>query len=174
MTQNQIAISPPEPHWGTPQDTDFHVVLVSPEIPPNTGSIARLCAATGACLHLVKPLGFELHSKHLKRAGLDYWPNVRLTVHEDFSAVERIFDVERLHLFSTHATINYASIAYQPGDVLVFGRETKGLGEDLRARYAERLRRIPVRRGAVRSLNLAGAVSIALYETLRQQDFPGM
>lgn len=170
--QRQIQISPPSPRWGTPDDDQLHVVLVQPEIPPNTGSIARLCAATGCHLHLVEPLGFALEDRHLKRAGLDYWPNVGLTVHADFEAVERIFTPERLHLFSARATARYTDVAYRGGDVLVFGRETKGLPPEVVARNPSRLRLIPIRPGAVRSLNLANATSVAVYEALRQLGFP--
>jgi len=149
-------------------------VLVCPEIPPNTGSIARLCAASGAHLHLVEPLGFELSDKRLKRAGLDYWPSVGLSVHTSFEAIEAIFPRERMVLFSSHATHSYAAEAYAPGTALVFGRETKGLGPELVGRYADRLVWIPFRPGTVRSINLANAVSIALYEALRQSSFPGL
>lgn len=169
----KLPLTPPSPLWGTAADQSLHVVLVSPEIPPNTGTIARLCAATGAHLHLVEPLGFQLDDSQLKRAGLDYWPNVGLTLHQDFAQVEAIFARTKLHLFSTHARQCYAECAYQPGDVLVFGRETKGLDSELRLRFEDRLRWIPIRRTGVRSINLACAVSCALYEAWRQCDFAG-
>lgn len=144
-----------------------HIVLVSPEIPPNTGNVARLCAATGAWLHLVEPLGFALDHRKVKRAGLDYWPDVRLSVHASLSdLIERLVP-ERAHWFTTHAQRGYTDVAYRPGDVLIFGRETSGLGEELRERYAERLVRIPIK-SCVRSLNLSNAVAIATYEVLRQ------
>lgn len=161
----------PRAEWGTAQDQGLHVVLVAPEIPPNTGSIARLCAATGAHLHLVEPLGFALDDRHLKRAGLDYWPSVGLTVHADFSEVEALFPADRLHLFSSHGQAAHTGVCYARGSVLVFGCESRGLPPEVVARHAERLRRIPLRSGRVRSLNLANAVSVALYEALRQWDF---
>jgi|SRR5690606_12717827 len=142
--------------------------LVAPEIPPNTGSIARLCAATGAHLHLVEPLGFELHDKHLRRAGLDYWPDVGLTVHEGWDAVAAIFPAERLHLFSSRASAVYHEATFRPGDALVFGAESSGLPDPIKSRFEDRQRWIPIRRDSVRSINLANAVSIALYEALRQ------
>jgi tRNA (cytidine/uridine-2'-O-)-methyltransferase len=173
--KSQIILSQPSPVWGTAADTQLHIVLVSPEIPPNTGSIARLCAATGCHLHLVEPLSFALEDKHLRRAGLDYWPNVGLTVHRSFEEVERCFPPERLHLFSARATSSrYTDVRYQPGDALIFGRETKGLPPELTSRYPDRLRLIPIRPEGVRSLNLSNAASIALYEALRQLDFPNI
>jgi tRNA (cytidine/uridine-2'-O-)-methyltransferase len=172
---SQIVLSPPSPTWGTDADTTLHVVLVSPEIPPNTGSIARLCAATGCHLHLVEPLGFALEDRHLKRAGLDYWPNVGLTVHASFEAVAEIFPAERLHLFSARATsARYTDVTYRLGDALVFGRETKGLPPEVTGRYPDRLRLIPIRPAGVRSLNLSNAASIGVYEALRQLGFPNI
>lgn len=145
----------------------MEVVLVEPEIPPNTGSIARLCAATRTPLHLVGRLGFSLEDRHLKRAGLDYWPHVDLAVHaswEEFLAARR---PGRLHGFSSHGTESYTRIAFSPEDLLVFGGETRGLPAALRAELAP-LWRIPMASDAVRSLNLANAVSIVVYEGLRQ------
>lgn len=169
-----IVVSPIDAVWGSEADHTFHVVLVEPEIPPNTGSIARLCAATGAHLHLVEPLGFVLDDRHLKRAGLDYWPSVGLSVHRDFEAIEAIFPRERMVFFSSHGVRNYAAEPYAPGTVLVFGKETKGLGKKLIEKYADRVVWIPFRPGTVRSINLANAVSVALYEALRQADFPDL
>ncbi len=167
-----IPLTPVQSQWGSAEDDRLHVVLVAPEIPPNTGSIARLCAATGVHLHLVEPLGFELDDRHLRRAGLDYWPSVDLTVHAEFAAIEAIFPRSRMHLFSSHGVAPYADVAYSLGDVLIFGRETKGLPADVMDRFVERVRWIPIRRDAVRSINLANAVSVALYEALRQCGFP--
>ena len=170
----KIQIAEPDPRWGGADDTQLHIVLVEPQIPPNTGNIARLCAAAGAHLHLVKPLGFALENKHLRRAGLDYWPEVWVTVHESFDAIEATFPPERLHLFSTHGTKSYSAMTYAPGAVLVFGCESKGLDPAVRARHADRMCRIPMKAKAVRSLNLSNSVAIALYEALRQLDFPGV
>jgi len=167
----QIKIVPPRSHWCGAEDTQFHVVLVHPEIPPNTGNIARLCAATGAHLHLVEPLGFALEDRYLRRAGLDYWPAVEVTLHASLDDLALHLTPSRWRLFTTRGERHHSDLVYQPGDVLMFGRETRGLGEALCARYPDQLVRIPMRPGAVRSLNLANAVAIGLYEALRQQDF---
>lgn len=161
---------PVEPSPGTfcwPQEP-LQVALVEPEIPPNTGNIARLCAATGTKLHLVGPLGFRLTDARLRRAGLDYWPAVELIRHQDYAAFTRALSAARLLFFSTHGQRLYTEARYQPGDVLVFGSETRGLPGELLAANAERVLTIPIRKEAVRSLNLATAVAIVLYEALRQ------
>ena len=151
----------------------MHVVLVNPEIPQNTGNIARTCAATGAMLHLIKPLGFELSDKYLKRAGLDYWHLMTLEIHESWADFAEKYPDARLHFATTKAPRDYCAAAYQDGDFLVFGRETKGLDEALLADNYERCVRIPMRSDA-RSLNLSNSVAILLYEALRQQGFPGL
>lgn len=160
----------PDPDWGTDADTALHVVLVAPEIPGNTGSIGRLCAGANIWLHLVRPLAFELDNRYLKRAGLDYWPHVKLCVHDSFDEIETTFGRDRIWLFTKRADHNYTDVAYRPGSVLVFGRETRGLDEELLERYPERCVRIPIT-DKIRSLNLANACSIAVYEALRQLDF---
>lgn len=146
----------------------LHVVLVAPEIPPNTGSIARLCAATGTCLHLVRPLGFSLDDRYLKRAGLDYWPHVHVHVYDDWQQFVQQRQPERLHLFSARAPRSYLRAAYARGDFLVFGCETKGLPAPLLAAYRDATYVIPIANPQVRSLNLSNAVSIVVYEALRQ------
>lgn len=146
----------------------LHVVLVHPEIPQNTGSIARLCAATYCRLHLVRPLGFSLEDRYLKRAGLDYWPYVDLRVHEDWEHFLASCPATRLFCFSARAQRCYWSASFCLGDALVFGSETQGLPPDFRARYADTLYRIPIDHPNVRSLNLSNAVSIVVYEALRQ------
>ena len=146
----------------------MHVVLYQPEIPQNTGSIARLCAATGTPLHLVRPLGFEITDKHLKRAGLDYWPHVDVRMHDSWERFLARHGGERLHFFSKKAARSYTDARYGEQDFLVFGPETRGLPEDLLAAEAERAFRIPMMTAAVRSLNLSNAVSIVVYEGLRQ------
>jgi tRNA (cytidine/uridine-2'-O-)-methyltransferase len=146
----------------------LHVVLVEPEIPQNTGSIARLCAATRSPLHLVGRLGFSLDDRYLKRAGLDYWPLVEVHVHAGFAEYLAMARPERLLAFSSHGDESYLRVKYAPGDHLVFGGETRGLPAALRARLAP-LYRIPMPGKGVRSLNLANAVSIVVYEALRQQ-----
>ncbi len=151
----------------------FHVVLVEPEIPQNAGNIARTCAAAGCTLHLVKPLGFELSDRYLKRAGLDYWKLVDVRVHEDFGGALSALGGARLHLFTTKARKTYAEASYGEGDALVFGRETRGLPEELLVSRPEACVRIPMLEGR-RSLNLSNAVAIAVYEGLRQNGFAGL
>ena len=148
----------------------FHVVLVEPEIPQNAGNIARTCAATGCTLHLVRPLGFEISDKYLKRAGLDYWHLVDVRVHEDLAAFLAEYPAARMHLFTTKARRTYAEAAYREGDFLVFGKETRGLEEEFLLQHAEECVRIPMREEA-RSLNLSNSVAIAVYEGLRQNAF---
>jgi tRNA (cytidine/uridine-2'-O-)-methyltransferase len=145
----------------------MHIVLVEPEIPQNTGSIARLCAATASELHLVGRLGFSLEDRYLKRAGLDYWPHVRLTVHASWDEFLTARNPGRLLGFSAHGRDPYTAIRFAADDALVFGGESTGLPEPVRARLAP-LYRIPIDTSAVRSLNLANAASIVLYEGLRQ------
>lgn len=153
----------------------FHIVLVEPEIPPNTGNIARTCAVTGNKLHLVKPLGFSIDDKHLKRAGLDYWQHVQLQVHESLQAFLEDCADKRLFLASTKAKKRYTDVAYQDGDFLVFGKETKGLPEEWIRQNPDRAIRIPMGEGAaLRSLNLSNSAAIVLYEALRQTGFPGL
>lgn len=151
----------------------FHIVLVEPEIPANTGNISRTCAATGAWLHLVKPLGFRIDDRELKRAGLDYWPAVKLEVHEHFGEVREKLSGARFFYTSTKGLVPYTEFRYRPGDVFVFGKETKGLPEELLRENMDCVIRIPMGT-AVRSLNLSNAVAIVLYEALRQTGFPGL
>lgn len=151
----------------------MHVVLVCQEIPQNTGNIARTCAATGAELHLIEPLGFSLDDRYLKRAGLDYWHMMRYRRYPSWEAFEAAHPGASLHFATTKAPRDYAGVRYGPDDFLVFGRETKGLPEELLASRYDRCVRIPMRQGA-RSLNLANSVAVVLYEALRQQGFPGL
>lgn len=146
------------------------MVLVQPEIPPNTGSVARLCAATAIPLHLVRPLGFSLEDRYLKRAGLDYWPFVDLHVHDSWQGFLDAECPRSLVCFSARARRNYLEAPFRDATVhLVFGGETRGLDDALRARYADRLYSIPLFTPHVRSLNLSNAASIAVYEALRQR-----
>jgi tRNA (cytidine/uridine-2'-O-)-methyltransferase len=150
-------------------EPNLHIVLVRPEIPQNTGSIARLAAAIKARLHLVGPLGFSLEDRYLKRAGLDYWPLVDLRTYEgweQFTATHR--EQESAKYFSTHADASYLDADYARGDFLFFGSETVGLGRDFLAERTNRAYRIPIFEPGVRSLNLSNAVSIVVYEALRQ------
>ncbi len=149
----------------------FHVLLVEPEIPPNTGNVARLCAATQSRLHLIEPLGFRIDEHAVRRAGLDYWPLVDLRTHPSYQTATTTIRAEapetRFWLFTGKASRSYLDVGFRPGDALVFGKESVGLPEELLAATPEALVGIPTL-GAVRSLNLANAVSIALYEALRQ------
>jgi tRNA (cytidine/uridine-2'-O-)-methyltransferase len=146
----------------------MHVVLYEPEIPPNTGSIARLCAATLTTLHLIEPLGFSIEDKHLKRAGLDYWEFVDLRVHASWDDFVTQDGTKNLLYFSKRATQSYTRASYQENDYLVFGPETRGLSQAILELNQDRTFRIPMMGSGVRSLNLSNAVSIVVYEALRQ------
>ena len=146
----------------------FHVALVEPEIPPNTGNVARLCAATRTPLHVVGVTGFRLDDRAVRRAGLDYWPEVELHRHRDLEALKAALPDSRLLYFTTKAERSYAGWAFAEGDCLVFGPETRGLPEELLRANWERCLTIPMSNPRVRSLNLATSVGIALYEALRQ------
>jgi tRNA (cytidine/uridine-2'-O-)-methyltransferase len=146
----------------------FNVVLVEPEIPPNTGNIGRLCLATDATLHLVHPLGFTLDERNLRRAGLDYWEHVRVLHHRDLAAFQNaLAPTDRIFFLSTKGSAPYWDATFHPGDWLIFGRETKGLPESLLAAHPDRVLTIPTE-ADVRSLNLATAVGIVLFEAVRQ------
>jgi tRNA (cytidine/uridine-2'-O-)-methyltransferase len=146
----------------------LHVVLVEPEIPPNTGNIGRLCLATGAHLHLIQPLGFSLDDRALRRAGLDYWHEVQVTLWDSFAALHAAQSADARFFFLTTKSLRpYWDAEFRDGDFLVFGRETKGLPEALLAENADRAFTIPMRE-KTRSLNLATAVGIVLYEAVRQ------
>ncbi len=149
----------------------LNVVLVEPEIPMNTGNIARTCAATGSRLHLIRPLGFDISDKAVKRAGLDYWHLVEVLVYDDLEDFFRKNPQAPLWCLSTKAPRDYSEASFSDGDYLFFGKETKGLPEDFLALHRERCLRIPMRPEA-RSLNLANSVAIIVYEALRQQAFP--
>ncbi len=146
----------------------MQIVLFEPEIPPNTGSVARLCAATLTPLHLIEPLGFKIDDKHLKRAGLDYWEFVDLHVHESWEDFLSTMRPEHLLFFSKRAVKSYTAVLYREEDFLVFGPETRGLPQSLLDAHADCALRIPMLGTGVRSLNLSNAVSIVLYEGLRQ------
>jgi len=146
----------------------FNIVLVEPEIPPNTGNIARLCAATGTVLHLVGKLGFSIDDRYLKRAGLDYWEFVTLRLWSDLSALQASAPDGRFFYLSTKASRNYLEAAFLPGDFIVFGKETKGLPEEIIAANPATAITIPMPAGKVRSLNLSTSAGIVLYEALRQ------
>jgi tRNA (cytidine/uridine-2'-O-)-methyltransferase len=146
----------------------FNIVLIEPEIPPNTGNIGRLCLATGSTLHLVKPLGFSIDDRTLLRAGLDYWKEVDVRLWDSFEDLRRAQQPDvRLFFLTTKSDRAYYDVCFQRGDFLVFGRETKGLPEALLAAHAEQLLTIPMQ--GTRSLNLSTAVAIVLFEAMRQQ-----
>ena len=156
------------------RDAPLHLALVEPEIPPNTGNVARLCAATGCALHLIEPLGFSIDDRELKRAGLDYWHSIDVVVHaclDDFLAATA---ERRRWFFSTRAERSYAQAPFAHGDVLVFGRETQGLPQALIERERASALRIPMRPDSVRSINLSTAVGIVAYAALARMDFPGL
>lgn len=153
----------------------IHIVLIEPEIPPNTGNIARSCAATGSILHLVEPLGFSIDDKSLKRAGLDYWPFVEVHVHENIDIFLSENRHKNFYLATTKGKNRYSDITFQDDDMILFGKETAGLPEDLISQYPGNAIRIPMSSDTrLRSLNLSNAVNIVLFEALRQMDFPGL
>ena len=151
----------------------FHIVLVEPEIPQNAGNIARTCAATGTALHMIRPLGFEVSDKYLKRAGLDYWNLVDISYYDSFEELQARFPRGRFFFFTTKARRRHSDIQYRDGDFLVFGKETKGLDEELLMKNEPTCVRIPMDARA-RSLNLSNSAAIAVYEALRQTDFQGL
>lgn len=154
-------------NWPVPP---LHIVLVEPEIPQNTGNIARLCAATGTVLNLIEPLGFRLTDRDVKRAGLDYWNAVEIRRFPSFEKFEEVFSGRRKFLFSTSGSRNYTEAAYRPGDCLIFGSESRGLPLNLLEAHPDHIYNIPMKLENVRSLNLANAASIVLYEALRQSN----
>ena len=152
----------------------MHVVLVEPEIPPNTGNVARLCAATGAKLHLIEPLGFRLEDKDLKRAGMDYWNHVDWTRWPNWQAfLERTHSDSRMWFVESDGPKQYTEVSFGPDDYLVFGRETAGLPMELVRQQPEQWLRIPMMNPDARSLNLSNCVAVVLYESLRQTGFKG-
>ena len=146
----------------------FNIVLVEPEIPQNTGNIVRTCAVTGSLLHLVKPLGFSIEDRYLKRAGLDYWKDARVAVYDNLREVWEKYPAGVFYYASTKAKKRHTDISYKDGDFLVFGKETAGLPEDVIFSHYDHAIRVPMREGQ-RSLNLSNSVAIVLYEALRQK-----
>lgn len=149
-------------------DLPFNIVLVEPEIPPNTGNIARLCAATGTVLHLVEPLGFSIDDRQLKRAGLDYWSSVEVRLWQGLQQIWTAFPGGRFFYLSTKAVRSYLAADFRPGDFIVFGKETKGLPAEILSANPETAITVPMPANAVRSLNLSTSAGIVLYEALRQ------
>jgi len=152
----------------------MHIVLVEPEIPPNTGNVARLCAATKTKLHLIEPLGFLLDDKQLKRAGMDYWREVEWKRWKNWTQFrEALPSAAKLWFIESNGSRAYSDVSFSTDDYLVFGRETAGLPKTLLNEYSERWLRIPMFNSNARSLNLSNCVAIVLYEALRQKGFPG-
>jgi len=149
---------------------NLNIVMVEPEIPPNTGNVARLCAAVGANLHLVKPLGFSIDDKQLKRAGLDYWHLLNVFIYEDFEEFERKNPEGKRFLATTKAQQYYCDVVYPAGSYLLFGKETKGLSPEILNLYPDNQIRLPMRADA-RSLNLSNSVAVVTYEVMRQWGF---
>lgn len=153
----------------------LNIVLYQPEIPANTGNISRTCAVTGTALHLIKPLGFSIDDKHLKRAGLDYWPLLDLHIYESLEDFLAQHGDKRIFLSTTKAAHHYDQVTFQDGDFIIFGRETAGLPQSLHDAYPDGRILIPMRDiPEARSLNLSNSVAIVLYEALRQLDFAGL
>lgn len=151
----------------------MNIVLVEPEIPANTGNIARTCAVTRSRLHLVRPLGFSTADKYLKRAGLDYWHLVEVFYYDSFQEVLKNYPQDNFYLATTKAPRTYCDVSYQPDSFLVFGKETRGLSPEILNTFPERQIRIPMVEAA-RSMNLANSVAVVLFEALRQQGFHGL
>lgn len=150
-----------------------NIVLYSPEIPQNTGNISRTCAVTGARLHIIKPIGFEISDRTLKRAGLDYWDKLDVTYYENYEDFLRQNENAEMYFFSAHGKRSYAEVEYPDGIFLVFGRESVGLPKDLVEENFDRSIRIPMRK-TLRCLNLSNSVAIAVYEALRRNNFEGL
>jgi tRNA (cytidine/uridine-2'-O-)-methyltransferase len=156
------------------REAPLHVVLVEPQIPPNAGNVARLCAATGCALHLVEPLGFRIDDRELKRAGLDYWDALGVVVHPSLDGFLAAFEPQRCWFLTTRAQAVYANAPFARGDALVFGKETAGLPQALIDAHPERALRIPMRPGSVRSINLSTAAGVVTYAALARLGFPNL
>ena len=151
----------------------MNIVLHEPEIPANTGNIGRTCVATGTSLHLIKPLGFDISDKAVRRAGMDYWKELDLRVYENFEEFVEKNPGARIYMATTKARKAYTEVEYEGNDFIMFGKESAGIPEEILVKYEDTSVRIPMI-GEIRSLNLSNSVSIILYEALRQQDFEGM
>lgn len=151
----------------------LNIVLHEPEMPANTGNIGRTCVAAGACLHLIEPLGFKINDKMLKRAGLDYWDKLNVTVYDDFQDFLERNPGAKIYMATTKSKQKYTDVSYEKDAYIMFGKESAGIPEELLLNNKENCVRIPMMPGE-RSLNLANSVAIVLYEALRQQEFPGL
>lgn len=153
---------------------NLNIVLFQPEIPQNTGNIGRTCVLTDSSLHLIKPLGFSLDEKHLRRAGLDYWPHLDLHVYDSYEELVEKHKDANFYFSTTHGKKYYTDINYKQGDFIVFGRESRGLPDYIRESNPENCIRVPMIKSSTRSLNLSNSVAIVTYEALRQMKFPNM
>ncbi len=153
---------------------NLNIVLFQPEIPQNTGNIARTCVLTNSKLHLIKPLGFTLEEKHLKRAGLDYWKDLKLEIHESYEDFREKYPEAVLYLSTTHGSKFYDEVSYKEGDFIVFGRESSGLPDYIKEENRGNCIRVPMLQTSTRSLNLSNTVAIVAYEALRQLGYPNM
>jgi tRNA (cytidine/uridine-2'-O-)-methyltransferase len=153
---------------------NLNIVLFQPEIPQNTGNIGRTCVLTNCKLHLIKPLGFSLDEKQLKRAGLDYWPYLEVEIHESYEELREKYKNETFYYSTTKGTKFYSEVKYKKGDFIIFGRESSGLPDSVRDSDPERCIRVPMVSSSTRSLNLSNTVAIMAYEVLRQIGFPEM
>ncbi|RXI48557.1 tRNA (uridine(34)/cytosine(34)/5-carboxymethylaminomethyluridine(34)-2'-O)-methyltransferase TrmL [Clostridium tetani] len=153
---------------------NLNIVLFQPEIPQNTGNIARTCVLTDSKLHLIKPLGFSLDEKHLKRAGLDYWSQLSLEIHESYEDLRKKYKDGKFYFSTTHSTKTYSDVEFEEGDFIVFGRETSGLPDYVREDNKDTCIKVPMIKSSTRSLNLSNTVAIVTYEALRQMNFPNM
>ena len=171
-----MSAQPPERLASTSDvgEAPLHIVLVEPQIPPNTGNVARLCAATGCALHLVGPLGFSIDDRELKRAGLDYWHLLRVVEHHSLPDFLNAMDAARMWFISTRGQMRYDQAPFARGDALVFGKETAGLPGELLERFPDRTVRIPMRADSVRSLNLSTSAGIVAYAALAHIGFPNL
>jgi len=152
----------------------FHIVMHEPEIPYNTGNIARTCVLTNTALHLIRPLGFQLDEKKIKRAGMDYWPLVNIKLHDSFEIFLEQEQPERIFMATTKANHRYDQAEYKDGDYIMFGKESRGIPEDILAEYHNMTIRIPMEDTMGRSLNVCNSVNVILYEALKQNNFPGL
>lgn len=157
------------------ENSNLNIVLFEPEIPQNTGNIGRTCVLTNCKLHLIKPLGFTLDNKQVKRAGLDYWPELNIEIHDSFDHMISKYPEARIFLSTTKDTkYHHDEVSYKEGDFIVFGRESSGLPDYIRDRYVENRIRVPMIETSTRSLNLSNTVAIVVYEALRQLGYPRM
>ncbi|WP_160687378.1 tRNA (cytidine(34)-2'-O)-methyltransferase [Clostridium sp. C2-6-12] len=151
---------------------NLNIVLYNPEIPQNTGNIARTCVLTDSKLHLIKPLGFDINEKQVKRAGLDYWKDLNLEIHESYEDFMKKYGDKKIYLATTHGGTHFDEISFESGDFIMFGRETSGVPEEVHNQHTGL--RVPMVKTSTRSLNLSNTVAIVAYEALRQIGFPNM